>query len=184
MRGSIAFHSYWRNATATDEVLNDGWFATGDLGSLDDDAFLTITGSKKDIIITSGGQNLSPSVLEDRLRSRPPPGQCMVVGEGRPYVAALVTLEDEAMRHWLAVRKRPLDTPFAELRTDPELLADVHRAIDYANRAVSRTESICRFALVERDFTEANGLLTPSLKVKRRVVAEAYSKDIAGLYEG
>ncbi len=184
VKGGIVFDGYWRNAAATGEVLADGWFATGDLGALDEDGYLTITGRKKDILITTGGKNVSPAVLEDRMRSRPPVGQVMVVGDRRPYVAALVTLEPEALAHWLAVRKRPRDTPAARLRDDPELRADVQRAVDYANEAVSRAESVRRFAIVAGEFTEENGMLTPSLKVRRHAVAEAYAAEIEALYEG
>ncbi|WBB58753.1 long-chain fatty acid--CoA ligase [Streptomyces sp. WMMC500] len=182
VKGGIVFGEYWRNAEATREVLADDWFATGDLGALDEEGYLTITGRKKDILITTGGKNVSPAVLEDRLRSRPPVGQVMVVGDGRPYVAALVTLEPEAVAHWLGVRKRPRDTPLGELRDDPELRAEVQRAVDYANEAVSRAESIRSFVIVDGEFTEENGMLTPSLKVKRHAVAEAYATEIEGLY--
>ncbi|MEU0368748.1 AMP-dependent synthetase/ligase [Streptomyces sp. NPDC006283] len=182
IRGGIVFGSYWNNPAATGEVLHDGWFATGDLGALDDDGYLTITGRKKDILVTSGGKNVSPAVLEDRLRSRPPVGQCIVVGDNRPYVAALITLEPEAMEHWSAVRKRPKGTPLAELCEDPELIADVQRAVDHANAAVSRAESIRRFVIVPGEFNEENGLLTPSLKIKRHAVAAAYAKEIDALY--
>ncbi|MFJ3229631.1 AMP-dependent synthetase/ligase [Streptomyces sp. NPDC086787] len=182
VKGGLVFGSYWNNPAATDEVLGDGWFATGDLGSLDDDGYLTITGRKKDIIVTSGGKNVSPAVLEDRLRSRSPVGQCLVVGDNRPFVAALVTLDPEAVAHWLAVRKLPADTPLSELVRDERLRAEVQRAVDYANDAVSRAESIRAFALVEGEFTEDNGMLTPSLKVKRNMVAAAYSKEIEALY--
>ncbi|HEY3873621.1 MAG TPA: AMP-dependent synthetase/ligase [Actinocrinis sp.] len=182
LRGGILFGGYWLNPEATVEVMSNGWFATGDLGSLDAEGYLTITGRKKDLLITSGGKNVSPSLLEDRLRSRPPVGQCMVVGDGRHYVAALITLEAEEMEHWLAVRRRLPDTPFAELCVDPELMGQVQRAVDYANEAVSRAESIRTWRLVEGDFTEENGLLTPSLKVKRHAVAEAYSDVIEDLY--
>ncbi|WP_329125813.1 AMP-dependent synthetase/ligase [Streptomyces sp. NBC_01465] len=182
IKGGIVFTSYWNNSAATDAVLSDEWFATGDLGALDADGYLTITGRKKDILVTSGGKNVSPSILEDRLRSRPPIGQCMVVGDNRSYIAALITLEPDAVRHWLSVRKRPTDTPFAALAKDPELLADVQRAVDYTNRAVSRAESIRRFALIEGEFTEENGLLTPSLKVKRQAVSAAYAEEIEALY--
>ncbi|GAB2819055.1 AMP-dependent synthetase/ligase [Streptomyces daliensis] len=184
LKGGVVFHSYWNNADATAEVLDDGWFATGDLGQLDEDGYLSIVGRKKDILITSGGKNVSPAVLEDRMRSRPPVGQCMVVGEGRKYVAALVTLEPDAVEHWLSVRKRPRDTPVAQLRDDPELLADVQRAVDYANEAVSSSESIRKFRVVEGEFTEENGLLTPSLKVKRQAVSDAYAREIEALYAG
>ncbi|MGW0699736.1 AMP-dependent synthetase/ligase [Streptomyces sp. NPDC002867] len=182
IKGGIVFGAYWNNEAATDEALDDGWFAGGDLGSLDEDGYLTITGRKKDILVTSGGKNVSPAVLEDRLRSRPPVGQCIVVGDNRPYVAALITLEQEAVEHWLAVRGRPKDTPLARLCEDPELIADAQRAVDHANAAVSRAESIRRFRLVPGDFTEENGLLTPSLKIKRHAVAAAYAAEIESLY--
>ncbi|GAA2093479.1 AMP-dependent synthetase/ligase [Streptomyces albiaxialis] len=183
VKGGVVFGAYWNNEEASREVLRDGWFATGDLGRLDEDGFLSIVGRKKDILITSGGKNVSPAPLEDLLRSRPPVAQCMVVGEGRRYVAALVTLDPEAVAHWLAVRGRPRDTPFAELREDPDLLAAVQRAVDYANASVSAAESIRRFRVIDGDFTEENGLLTPSLKVKRRAVAEAYADEIEALYD-
>ncbi|WP_031106159.1 AMP-dependent synthetase/ligase [Streptomyces sp. NRRL S-146] len=182
IRGGIVFGAYWNNPDATGEVLDDGWFATGDLGSLDEDGYLTITGRKKDILVTTGGKNVSPAVLEDRLRSRPPVGQCLVVGDNRPYVAALITLDTEALAHWLAVRKLPADTPMSDLVRDERLRAHVQKAVDHANEAVSRAESIRAFTLVEGDFTEENGLLTPSLKVKRKAATAAYAEQIEALY--
>ncbi|MGY0067430.1 AMP-dependent synthetase/ligase [Streptomyces sp. QTS137] len=182
VRGGIVFGTYRNDPAATDEVLDDGWFATGDLGSLDEDGYLTITGRKKDILVTSGGKNVSPAVLEDRLRSRPPVGQCLVVGDNRPYVAALVTLDPETVAHWLAVRGMPAGTPLSEVIEDPRMRADVQKAVDYANEAVSRAESIRAFTLVEGEFTEENGLLTPSLKVKRQAAQAAYAQEIEKLY--
>ncbi|MFB6939293.1 AMP-dependent synthetase/ligase [Streptomyces chartreusis] len=182
IKGGIVFGSYWNNPDATDAVLRDDWFATGDLGALDEDGYLTITGRKKDILITSGGKNVSPAVLEDRLRSRSPVGQCLVVGDNRPFVGALITLDPEALTHWLAVRKMPADTPPAEVIRDPRMRADVQRAVDYANEAVSRAESIRAFVLVEGEFNEENGMLTPSLKVKRHAVTKAYADEIETLY--
>ncbi|MFJ4717080.1 AMP-dependent synthetase/ligase [Streptomyces sp. NPDC088785] len=183
VRGGIVFGAYWNNDAATAEVLDpDGWFATGDLGALDDGGYLTITGRKKDILVTSGGKNVSPAVLEDRLRSRSPVGQCIVVGDNRSYVAAVITLEPESVAHWLAVRKMPADTPLSEVIRDPRIVADVQKAVDYANEAVSRAESIRKFTLVEGEFTEDNGLLTPSLKIKRPVVMAAYAREIEELY--
>ncbi|WP_432172082.1 AMP-dependent synthetase/ligase [Streptomyces sp. Tue6028] len=182
IKGGIVFGSYWNNPAATDAVLTDDWFATGDLGALDEDGYLTITGRKKDILVTSGGKNVSPAVLEDRLRSRSPVGQCVVVGDNRPYVAALITLDAESLAHWLAVRGLPADTPLSDVVADPRMRADVQKAVDYANAAVSRAESIRRFALVAGEFTEDNGLLTPSLKVKRHAVTTAYAADIEELY--
>jgi long-chain acyl-CoA synthetase len=182
IKGEIVFGSYWNDPAATDAVLHDGWFATGDLGALDGDGYLTLTGRKKDILVTSGGKNVSPAVLEDRLRSRPPVGQCLVVGDNRPFVAALITLDPEAVAHWLSVRKLPPDTPLSELVHDERLRAEVQKAVDHANEAVSRAESIRAFALVEGEFTEENGLLTPSLKVKRHAVTAAYAERIEALY--
>ncbi|MER8005546.1 AMP-dependent synthetase/ligase [Streptomyces sp. NPDC094149] len=182
IKGGIVFGAYWNNPAATDAVLQDEWFATGDLGALDEDGYLTITGRKKDILVTSGGKNVSPAVLEDRLRSRPPIGQCVVVGDNRPFVAALITLEPEAVAHWLSVRGLPADTPMSEVVRDPRMRADVQRAVDYANEAVSRAESIRAFTLVEGEFNEENGLLTPSLKVKRHAVRAAYADEIEALY--
>ncbi|MFI9262849.1 AMP-dependent synthetase/ligase [Streptomyces werraensis] len=182
IKGGIVFGSYRNNPAATEEVLRDGWFATGDLGSLDEDGYLTITGRKKDIIVTSGGKNVSPAVLEDRLRSRPPVGQCLVVGDNRPFVAAVVTLDPETVAHWLSVRGMPADTPMSEVVRDPRMHADVQKAVDYANEAVSRAESIRKFVVVEGEFSEENGLLTPSLKVRREAAQETYAREIAALY--
>jgi long-chain acyl-CoA synthetase len=184
LKGPILYSGYWRNLEATAGSMHGDWFTTGDLGSLDHEGYLTITGRKKDILITSGGKNVSPSLLEDRLRSRPPVGQCVVIGDGRPYVTALITLEPEEMEHWLSLRRRPLDTPFAELAGDHELRYMLQAAVDYANSAVSRAESIRVFRLVEGEFSEENGLLTPSLKVKRHAVLDAYRQQIEELYVG
>lgn len=182
IKGGIVFGSYWNNPAATDAVLQGDWFATGDLGALDADGYLTITGRKKDILVTSGGKNVSPAVLEDRLRSRSPIGQCLVVGDNRPFVGALITLDPEAVAHWLAVRKLPADTPMGDVVRDPRMRADVQKAVDYANEAVSRAESIRAFTLVEGEFNEDNGMLTPSLKVKRHAVTAAYAAEIEALY--
>ncbi|MFE9834867.1 AMP-dependent synthetase/ligase [Streptomyces sp. NPDC005551] len=182
VEGGVVFGGYWNDPAAGEAVLRDGWFATGDLGALDDDGYLTITGRKKDILVTSGGKNVAPAVLEDRLRSRPPVGQCLVVGDNRPYVAALITLDADSVAHWLAVRRLPADTPLADLVTDPRLRADVQKAVDYANEAVSRAESIRAFRLITGEFTEDNGLLTPSLKVRRHAAVAAYAGEIEELY--
>ncbi|MFD7298875.1 AMP-dependent synthetase/ligase [Streptomyces sp. NPDC059897] len=183
IKGGIVFGAYWNNQAATDQVLDeDGWFATGDLGELDDDGYLRITGRKKDILVTSGGKNVSPAVLEDRLRSRSPIGQCIVVGDNRAYVGAVITLEPESVAHWLSVRKMPADTPMAEIVRDPRIVADVQKAVDYANEAVSRAESIRKFTVVEGEFSEENGLLTPSLKIKRAAVVGQYEREIEELY--
>ncbi|MFJ1606736.1 AMP-dependent synthetase/ligase [Streptomyces sp. NPDC088253] len=184
VKGGVVFGAYWNNPAATEAALRDDWFTTGDLGALDEDGYLTITGRKKDLLVTSGGKNVSPAVLEDRLRSRPPVGPSVVVGDNRPFVAALITLDPEALAHWLTVRKRPADTPLSQLVGDPALRADVQKAVDHANEAVSRAESIRAFALVEGEFSEDNGLLTPSLKVRRHAVTAAYAAEIEALYGG
>ncbi|MFK0017995.1 AMP-dependent synthetase/ligase [Streptomyces sp. NPDC090798] len=184
VKGGVVFGAYWNNPAETEAALRDDWFTTGDLGALDEDGYLTITGRKKDLLVTSGGKNVSPAVLEDRLRSRPPVGQCVVVGDNRPFVAALIALDPEALAHWLTVRKRPADTPLSQLVGDPALRADVQKAVDHANEAVSRAESIRAFALVEGEFSEDNGLLTPSLKVRRHAVTAAYAAEIEALYGG
>lgn len=182
VKGGGVLGSYWNNERASRAALRHGWLATGDLGRLDEDGYLTITGRKKDILVTSGGKNVAPAVLEDRLRSRPLIGQCVVLGDGRPYVAALITLDPDALRHWLTVRKRPLDRSLDVLRRNPDLWAAVQQAVDYANDAVSKAEAIRRFLVVDDYFTEENGLLTPSLKVKRQEVMAAYADKIEELY--
>ncbi|WP_052385193.1 AMP-dependent synthetase/ligase [Streptomyces sp. NRRL F-2890] len=165
-------------------VATDGWLATGDLGALDADGYLTIIGRKKDLIVTSGGRTVSPALLENRLRAHPPLGPCLVIGDRRPFVAALITLDPDALAHWLRTRRPPYppDTPFATLREDPAVRAHVQRAVDAANSAVSPAGSIRAFVIVEGAFTEENGLLTPSLRIRRPAVAKAYARDIARLY--
>jgi long-chain acyl-CoA synthetase len=183
VNGDIVFPGYWRNEAATAEAKDDeGWFHTGDLGQLDADGYLSITGRKKELIVTAGGKNVAPAVLEDRIRAHPLVSQCMVVGDAKPFIAALVTLDDDALPAWLAQRGRPGDTTPAQLRDDPDLLAQIQSAVDEANRAVSKAESIRVFRILPGDFTEANGMLTPSLKVKRAVVAKEYADEIAAIY--
>ncbi len=183
IRGDVVFQGYWNNPEATAEVLTpDGWFHSGDLGELDDEGYLRITGRKKEIIVTAGGKNVAPAVLEDRVRAHPLVSQCMVVGDRRPFVAALVTIDEEALPTWLRAHGRAEDTPVARLCEDPELRAEIQSAIDEANRAVSRPEQIKRFRILPRDLSEANGELTPSLKIKRGVVAKAYAAEIAAIY--
>nr|WP_203599107.1 AMP-dependent synthetase/ligase [Streptomyces sp. SID10853] len=157
------------------------WFATGDVGALDEDGYLTITGRKKDLIITSGGKNVAPAPLEDWLRAHPLVGQCMVVGDNRSYVTALITLEPDGLAHWRQMRKKT-GVPMRELVQDEELRGALQRAVDEANRLVSRAESIRKFAVLPVDFTEENGHLTPSLKLKRAAIAEDFADEIEKLY--
>ena len=151
-------------------VDEDDWLYTGDLGELDDDGFLTITGRKKDLIITSAGKNVAPSVLEDRLRAHWLISQCLVVGDNQPYIAALVTVDPESFEQWKSDHGKPKDATVTDLRDDPDLVSEIQAAVDEANKAVSRPESIRRFHILADDFTEAGGQLTPTLKVRRNVV--------------
>jgi long-chain acyl-CoA synthetase len=181
VRGDVVFKEYFNNPEATAEAMQDGWFQTGDLGSLDADGFLSITGRKKEILVTAGGKNVAPTVIEDRLRAHPLVSQCMVVGDQRPFIAALVTLDEEAVSAWLAEQGRE-PTPIADLRDDQALQAAIQSAVDEANTAVSKAEAIRVFRILPRDFTEATGELTPSLKVKRAVVMKEYADDIDAIY--
>ncbi|MFU8872479.1 AMP-dependent synthetase/ligase [Micromonospora sp. SL4-19] len=181
--GELIFQGYWHNEAATAEVLApDGWFRTGDLGQLDEDGYLRITGRKKEIIVTAGGKNVAPALLEDQVRAHPLVSQCLVVGDRQPFIAALVTIDEEALPKWLAAHGRPETTGVAELRDDEALRAEVQGAIDLANQSVSRAEAIKVFRILPQDFTEATGELTPSLKVKRQVVQKTYAAEIADIY--
>jgi long-chain acyl-CoA synthetase len=181
--GPNVFPGYWRNDVATREVLDpDGWLKTGDTGVLDDEGFLGVTGRKKELIVTAGGTNVAPAVLEDRLRASPLISECMVVGDGRPYIACLVTLDPEALQSWKRQHGKPADATALDLARDPELIAEIQLAVDDANKAVSRAESIRRFRILGTDFTEASGELTPTLKLRRNVVAREFAADIEALY--
>jgi long-chain acyl-CoA synthetase len=183
LRGVNVFRGYRGNATATAESIREGWFRTGDLGELDADGFLRITGRKKEILVTAGGKNVAPAVLEDRLRSHPLVSQCIVVGDGKPYIAALVTLDEEMYPSWAA--NHGLDgVAFAAARTDERVVGEIQSAVDEANTAVSKAESIRKFALLEGDFTEESGHLTPSLKLKRNVVMRDFEDEVDALYGG
>ncbi|MEV0394283.1 AMP-dependent synthetase/ligase [Polymorphospora rubra] len=183
IRGDLVFQGYWNNPEATAEVLDDDrWFRSGDLGELDGDGYLKITGRKKEIIVTAAGKNVAPAVLEDRLRAHPLISQAMVVGDGQPFIAALVTIDPDAWPTWLTDNGHPDTATVADLRDDGKLRADVQAAVDDANLAVSRAEAIKVFRILPRDFTEATGELTPSLKVKRNVVQKTYGVEIADIY--
>jgi long-chain acyl-CoA synthetase len=183
LTGLNRFVGYWHNDAATAEALtHDGWLRTGDIGELDGDGYLRVTGRKKELIVTAGGTNVAPAVLEDRIRAHPLVSQCLVVGDGRPYVACLITLDPEAVRTWLARRNRPADTSLSQLTDDPDLIAELQAAVDDANKAVSRAESIRRFRVLDTDFTEQAGYLTPSLKLRRNIVTKDFADQIEALY--
>ncbi|MHC5903286.1 AMP-dependent synthetase/ligase [Streptomyces sp. S6] len=182
LRGENVFPAYLNNPKATDQALHDGWLATGDLGSLDGDGYLTITGRKKEIIVTSGGKSVSPGPLEERVRDHPLVGQCVLIGNDRPFVAALITLDPEGVEHWLRMRGKPGALSPAELVHDGELEAEVRRAVVAANTLVSQAEQIRTFRILAQPFTEEHGLLTPSLKLKRKAIENAYAKEVEALY--
>ncbi|MEU4497702.1 AMP-binding protein [Streptomyces sp. NPDC023998] len=181
LHGGNIFAGYLGDPKSTDAVLHDGWLATGDLGALDEDGYLTITGRKKEILVTSGGKSVSPVGLEERVRHHPLVAQCIVVGNDRPYIAALVTVDQEAVEHWLAMQNKP-PLPPAEMVRDPELELEIRRAVVAANTLVSKAESIRTFRILAHPFSEEHGLLTPSLKLKRKAIEAAYAVEVDALY--
>ena len=182
LRGPIVMQGYWQNDAANAEVFDgERWFKTGDLGKLDDDGFLYIVGRKKEIIVTAGGKNVAPAVLEDRLRSHPLVSQCMVVGDNQPFIAALVTIDPDALKAWVVNNKKD-GASINDLINDPDLIAVVQTAVDEANKAVSKAESIRKFTILPVDFTIAGGHLTAKLSVKRHVVAKEFAQEIDALF--
>ncbi|MDQ1749516.1 MAG: long-chain acyl-CoA synthetase [Pseudonocardiales bacterium] len=184
--GPVVFSGYWRNETATAEAIEDSagkrWFHTGDIGEIDNDGFLTITGRKKELIVTAAGKNVAPAVLEDRVRAHWLVSQCLVVGDQKPFIAALVTIDPESFPSWRDKAGKPESADLADLVDDADLHAEIQHAIDDANKAVSKAEAIKKFTILGEDWTEATGQLTPSLKLKRNMVMAECSKEIASLY--
>jgi long-chain acyl-CoA synthetase len=183
VKGGVVFGGYWHNEEETKAVFSDGWFHTGDLGAIDDHGFLTIIGRKKEIIITAGGKNVAPAILEDRLRAHPLISQAMAVGDAKPFIAALITIDPEAFGGWKQRNSKDAGASVGDLATDPDLMAEIDQAIKEANQAVSKAEAIRKFRILPVDFTEDTGELTPTLKVKRKVVAQKFATDIEALYE-
>ena len=182
IKGGIVMNGYWQNDSANTETFTaDGFFKSGDLGTIDHQGFLAIVGRKKELIVTSGGKNVAPAVLEDRVRAHPLVSQCMVVGDNKPFIAALVTIDPDAIKGWIAANKKDGAT-IAALTRDPDLIAVIQTAIDEANKAVSRAESIRKFEILPTDFTIAGGQLTAKLSVKRHVVAAEFAKEIEALF--
>jgi long-chain acyl-CoA synthetase len=183
IKGGNVFTGYWRNDEATREVFDqEGWFHSGDLGALDDDGYLTITGRKKDILVTSSGKNVAPMVLEDRLRAHWLVSQCVVVGDRRPFIGALITIDLEAFEPWKVETGKSTTASVADLQADPDLLAALQPAVDEANKAVSAAESIKKIRVLTVDFSEETGELTPTLKVKRHIVLKTFGADVEALY--
>ncbi|ACC43679.1 long-chain-fatty-acid-CoA ligase FadD15_1 [Mycobacterium marinum M] len=182
VRGGVVFTGYWHNEKATAEAIVDGWFHTGDLGSVDDAGFLSIVGRKKEIIVTAGGKNVAPAVLEDQLRAHPLISQAMVVGDNRPFVGALIAIDPEGFEVWKQHHSKAAGASVADLIDDPDLTAEIDQAVKQANQVVSQAESIRKFCILPVDFTVLTGELTPTLKVKRNVVAERFASEIDSLY--
>jgi long-chain acyl-CoA synthetase len=184
-RGGMVFTGYWHNDAATAEVMTeDGFFRTGDLGELDEDGYLSITGRKKELLVTSGGKNVAPAVLEDRLNAHALVAQSMVIGDAKPYISALITLDPESLPHWLSQHGKPAETPLAELVKDADLLAELQAAVDEANKAVSKPESVRRFEVLPVEWTIDAGQLTPKQSIRRHVLTVEYADKIEAMYAG
>ena len=183
LAGAQIFKGYWNNPTATAEAIEpDGWFHSGDIGEIDDQGFVKITGRKKELIVTAGGKNVAPAVLEDRLRANWLVSQCIVVGDAQPFIAALVTIDPESFPGWLKQSGKPEGSTIASMTNDPDLVAEIQKAVDEANKAVSNAEAIKKFTILQEDWTEEGGQLTPSMKLKRNVVMKEYASEVDALY--
>ena len=181
IKGAIVMRGYWQNDAANQEVFDGQWFRSGDLGKLDDEGFLYITGRKKELIVTAGGKNVAPAVLEDRLRAHPLVSQCMVVGDNQPFIASLITIDADMLKGWIASNNKTGAT-IETLVNDPDLHAVIQTAVDEANKAVSKAESIRKFTILAKDFSIANGEMTAKLSLKRHVIAEHYAAEITALF--
>ncbi|MFU8947777.1 AMP-dependent synthetase/ligase [Mycetocola zhadangensis] len=182
VKGNNVFKEYWKNPEATAEAFNDGWFRTGDLGAFDKDGNLSITGRKKEIVVTAAGKNVAPAALEDPIRSNPVVGQVVVVGDQRPFISALITLDSEMIGTWLGNNGQDATLSLEQAAKNPAVLAEIQRAIDNANTRVSRAESIRKFVVLNSEFTEASGHLTPKLSIKRHVILKDFAGEIDALY--
>ena len=182
-KGPGVFEKYWGNPAATEEALTDGWFNTGDLGEVDEDGYVSITGRKKDLIVTAGGKNISPGPMEEIIRQDPLISNALVVGDGKPFVGVLVTLDEEELKRWKANHNIPANKKVADLALDPALRAEVQDAVNMANATVSRAEAIKKFRILDRDLSEQHDEMTPTMKVKRNVVFQRFQEDIDKLYQ-
>jgi long-chain acyl-CoA synthetase len=184
LKGSNVLRGYWKNPEATAAAIQDGWFRTGDIGSLDDQGFISITGRKKELIVTSGGKNVAPTALEDPLRASPIIGQAVVIGDQRPFVAVLISLDPEMLPVWLGNNGQKSDLSLSQAAKNPVVLAELQRKIDEVNATVSNAEGIKKFAVIESELSEESGHLTPSLKIKREIVARDFAPIIDEIYGG
>jgi long-chain acyl-CoA synthetase len=182
LRGSNLLRGYWNNPVATAEAIQDGWFHTGDIGQLDDDGFLSITGRKKELIITAGGKNVAPAPMEDPLRADPLIGQAVVIGDNRPFVACIVSLDGDMLPLWLASHGEDKNLTIAQAAKNPKVYAEVEAAIARVNQTVSKAEEIKRFVILDQELTEETGHLTPSMKIKRNVVLADFAAQVEEIY--
>ena len=183
VKGVAVFQGYWKNDKATKETFDGEWFKTGDLGELDSDGYLSITGRKKEIIVTAAGKNVAPTALEDPIRANPIIGQIIVVGEQKPFISALVTLDSEMLPPWLNSNGEAADMSLADAAVNPKVIAEVQKAVDAANAKVSRAESIRKFTILATEFTEGSGHLTPKMSLKRGPITNDFAAQIEAMYE-
>jgi long-chain acyl-CoA synthetase len=184
LKGSNVLRGYWKNPEATKAAIQDGWFRTGDIGELDDEGFISITGRKKELIVTAGGKNVAPTALEDPLRASPIIGQAVVIGDQRPFVAALLSLDPEMMPVWLANNGQPSDLTLSQAAKNPRVLQELQKAVDEVNATVSNAEAIKKFEVIDSELSEKSGHLTPSMKIKREAVSRDFSPLIDRIYGG
>ena len=184
LKGSNVLRGYWKNPEATKAAIQDGWFRTGDIGELDEEGFISITGRKKELIVTAGGKNVAPTALEDPLRASPIIGQAVVIGDQRPFVAALLSLDPEMMPVWLANNGQPADLTLQQAAKNPRVLQELQKAVDEVNATVSNAEAIKKFEVIDSELSEKSGHLTPSMKIKREAVSRDFSPLIDKIYGG
>jgi long-chain acyl-CoA synthetase len=184
LKGSNVLRGYWKNPEATKATMEGDWFKTGDIGELDDEGFITITGRKKELIVTAGGKNVAPTALEDPLRASPIIGQAVVIGDQRPFVAALLSLDPEMMPVWLANNGQPSDLTLSQAAKNPRVLQELQKAVDEVNSTVSNAEAIKKFEVIDSELSEKSGHLTPSLKIKREAVTRDFAPVIEQIYGG
>ncbi|WP_298118486.1 long-chain fatty acid--CoA ligase [uncultured Aurantimicrobium sp.] len=182
--GINVFKEYWKNPQATADTFHDGWFKTGDIGEIDKDGYITITGRKKEILVTAGGKNVAPAYLEDPIRANPVISQVVAVGDAKPFISALITLDSEMLPMWLTNNKMDPSMSIAEAAKNPAIIAEVQAAVDRANARVSRAESIRKFVILPIQFTEESGHLTPKMSIKRNVIVKDFAGEIEGMYAG
>jgi long-chain acyl-CoA synthetase len=182
LRGSNVMRGYWHNPAATKDTFENEWFKTGDIGQLDEDGFLTITGRKKELLITAGGKNVAPAPMEDPLRADPLIGQAVVIGDNRPFIAAIITLDPDMLPLWLASHGLDKNLSLAEASKNPAVYAEVESAVARVNKTVSKAEEIKKFVILDCEINESTGHITPSMKVKRNVVLQDFADVVEEIY--